>query len=104
MKKLLFVLVMGVCHVANAQYTKLFNFNDTLGNQPRGSLVSDGTYLYGMTQYGGTGGGGVLFKIKPDRSGFDTLINFRGINGNAPSGSLIYDGTYLYGGTVEGGS
>ncbi|MDP1746501.1 MAG: hypothetical protein Q8L90_13050, partial [Bacteroidota bacterium] len=88
---------------ATAQYTKLFDFEGTNGSKPFGSLISDGTFLYGMTPLGGTGtacfgGCGVIFKIKSDGTGYTKLLDFTGTtNGNIPMGSLISDGTFLYG-------
>lgn len=84
-------------------YTKIFEFNETNGEFPNGSLISDGTYLYGMTYKGGTHGTGTLFKIKPDGFGFTKLMDFTGSNGSYPKGSLFYDGIFLYGMTVLGG-
>ncbi|MES2397467.1 MAG: choice-of-anchor tandem repeat GloVer-containing protein [Bacteroidota bacterium] len=93
-----------------AQYTKLLDFAGENGSKPFGSLISDGTFLYGMTSFGGTGtacygGCGVIFKIKPDGSGYSKLLDFAGIsNGSMPFGSLISDGTFLYGMTAVGGA
>ena len=95
---------MAFSGIVNAQYTKLFDFTSTSGSSPNGSLVSDGTYLYGMTRNDGAGGYGTVFKIKPDGTGFDTLMSFRGPNGAFPYGSLLYDGTYLLGITGQGGA
>jgi len=92
-----------------SDYTKLLDFaGASNGKGPQGSLYYDGTYLYGMTQYGGTStacsqGCGELFKIKPDGTDFDTLLNFNFSNGAQPLGSLISDGNFLYGMTVGGG-
>jgi uncharacterized repeat protein (TIGR03803 family) len=84
-------------------YTKFYNFKAT-GNSPNGSLASDASYLYGMTQYGGLYNYGVIFKVKPDGSGYTELLNFDGSNtGKHPNGALIYDGAFLYGMTTEGG-
>ena len=87
-------------------YTKLLDFTGaTNGAYPRGSLISDGTFLYGMTLAGGTNDSGVVFKIKPDGSGYLKLFDFSGIDGKYPTGnSLFYDGTFLYGTTEVGGS
>src|SRR5690606_11824467 len=82
------------------------------GREPYGSLVSDGTYLYGMTKEGGEGVTntattskyGVIFKIKPDGTDFTKLLDFNFANGGRPQGSLISDGTYLYGTTSMGGT
>lgn len=90
--------------LVNAQYTVLHYFNDTTGKSPTGSLISDGTYLYGMTPNGGSNNYGVIFKIKPDGTNYDTLLNFNGINGRNPLGDLYYDGAFLYGMTQLGGT
>ena len=89
------------------QYQTLHHFKGTDGRLPYCSLIANGSYLYGMTTAGGGAGGandGVLFRVKPDGTGFDTLLNFTGANGDTPQGSLISDGTYLYGTTYSGGT
>lgn len=87
-------------------YVKLFDFAGiTSGSYPVGSLISDGTFIYGMTEYGGTFGNGTVFKIMPDGTGFVKLLDFEGFtNGRDPYGSLICDGTFLYGMTFLGGT
>lgn len=86
-------------------FVNLLNFNGAAnGNYPFGSLISDGTFLYGMTSNGGTNDLGTIFKIKKDGTGYITLLNFNGANGRTPYGSLISDGTFLYGMTFEGGA
>lgn len=80
-------------------FVKLFDFDlNNTGRTPLGSLVTDGTYLYGMTQKGGgASSGGAIFKIKNDGTGFVNMENFSGdTTGYAPLGSLLSDGTYLY--------
>jgi gliding motility-associated-like protein len=86
-------------------YTKIFDFNNLVtGANPDGSLISDGTFLYGMTKSGGANNYGTIFKIRPDGTGFTVLLNFNGAgNGQQPYGDLIYDGTFLYGMTFVGG-
>ncbi len=88
------------------QYTKLLDFSSaSTGGFPFGSLVSDGTFLYGMTEGGGTNNLGVIFKIKSDGTGFVKLLDFAGTaNGSEPYGSLFFDGTFLYGMTTSGGT
>ena len=91
---------------ANAQYTKIFNFSGTLtGYDAEGSLVSDGIFLYGMTNSpGAKNSKGVIFKIKPDGTGYTILYNFVDyLNGYGLTSTLYYDGTYLYGLTGRGG-
>lgn len=86
-------------------YSKLLDFSGSAnGSNPVGSLIIDGTFLYGMTQSGGTHGDGVIFKIKPDGTMYSKLLNFNGVNGSSPQGSLISDGTFLYGMTYQGGT
>jgi uncharacterized repeat protein (TIGR03803 family) len=88
-----------------SDYEILLDFEGTInGTAPQGSLISDGTFLYGMTQFGGINHYGTIFKIMPDGSGFEKLLDFDGLsNGAFPFGSLIYDGNFLYGMTQNGG-
>jgi hypothetical protein len=47
----------------------------------------------------------VLFKIKPNGTGYSKLLDFAGAtNGSMPSGYLISDGSFLYGMTSVGGT
>jgi uncharacterized repeat protein (TIGR03803 family) len=86
-------------------YIKLLDFvGTTNGSKPEGSLISDGTFLYGMTTWGGTNNGGTIFKIMPNGTGYVKLLDFASINGKWPFGSLISDGTFLYGMTRDGGT
>jgi uncharacterized repeat protein (TIGR03803 family) len=70
-----------------------------------GSLIRDGTVLYGMTQFGGDSDLGVVFKMNTDGTGFQLLHEFAGGNddGGGPYGDLILDGSVLYGMTPTGG-
>ena len=106
MKKIFLLTTLCVAFIAftaNAQFTTLLNFNNTDGWGPPGDLITDGTYLYGMTMEGGVSNYGVVFRIKPDGSHDSVLLSFNGTNGNGPQGSLITDGKYLYGMTTHGG-
>lgn len=87
-------------------FVKLLDFAGTTnGSSPYGNLISDGTFLYGMTVNGGTNNLGTIFKIMPDGTGYVKLLDFAGsANGSNPWGSLITDGTFLYGTTFGGGS
>jgi uncharacterized repeat protein (TIGR03803 family) len=80
------------------------SFTGTNGRKPFGSLIYDGTFLYGMTQKGGTSDSGVIFKIKPDGTGFNIILDFSNVNSKKPFGTLIFDGTFLYGMTYYGPS
>lgn len=88
-------------------YTLLYSFtgNSTSGSSPYGSLILVGTYLYGVTAFGGVNNEGTVFKIMPDGTNYTTLYNCVAdtSSGTQPRGSLIFDGTYLYGTTEQGG-
>ncbi len=86
-------------------FAKLLNFTGASnGKNPIGGLVYNGTFLYGMTYYGGATDDGTLFKILPDGTGFAKLVDFGGmVDGRNPEGSLIMDSTFLYGITNYGG-
>ena len=85
MKKILLLLIiicsLLIVNCVNAQFTKIFDFNVNDGTNPYGSLIYDGTYLYGMTLMGGSNYEGVVFKIKPDGIGYTVLLDFNGTNG-----------------------
>ncbi len=78
----------------------------TDGAIPYGSLILKGSALYGMTYSSGAYGGGTLFKIKTNASGFVLLYSFAGgpLDGEGPRGSLILKGSVFYGITFGGGS
>ncbi|MFA4853311.1 MAG: choice-of-anchor tandem repeat GloVer-containing protein, partial [Bacteroidales bacterium] len=112
MKKsiLLALFITASFFTANAQYTMLSDFTGngaSTGTYPQydQNLISDGTFLYGMTACGGTNNLGTLFKIMPDGTGYSKLLDFADVaNGSYPCGSLISDGTFLYGMTYQGGT
>jgi len=108
-KSLLFVLLFITAlsfNSAKAQYTKILDFDGIAnGKNPNGSLISDGTYLYGMTPEGGANNMGTVFKIQISNNAYTKILDFAGAtNGKYPQGSLISDGTYLYGMTNDGGA
>src|SRR5438105_4232591 len=98
---LLSVIILSTVCFANAQITNLLDFGSVQGSHPYGSLISDGTFLYGMTSGGGINNMGTVFKVKTDGTGYVDLFDFSGVNGQQPNGSLIYDGNYLYGMTTD---
>lgn len=104
------LLILGIIFclsipLANAQFTKIYDFAGILNGQyPEGSLISDGTFLYGVTAAGGFSSQGTIFKILPDGTNYQKLYDFTGVDGSGPSGTLLYDGLYLYGTTKSGGS
>jgi uncharacterized repeat protein (TIGR03803 family) len=87
-----------------AQQTVLHAFQGAPdGAYPYNDLVSDGVFLYGTASSDGTTYWGIIYKIKPDGTGYTKLLDFTGANGKNPMGGLYYDGTFLYGMTSGGG-
>jgi len=77
------------------------------GNYPYGTLVRDAAgNLYGVTNYGGTSGDGIVFKL--DAANTETVLyTFSGTGGDGadPGGGLVRDRAgNLYGTTNSGGS
>ena len=99
------ILLMTLTAQAQKSDLHLIDFSGANGSNPQGSLISDGTYLYGMTS---TGGGnshyGTIFKVKTDGTSYQDMLDFIGGNGSTPYGSLLPLGTYLYGMTSAGGT
>jgi uncharacterized repeat protein (TIGR03803 family) len=75
------------------------------GADPVGDLATDGTYIYGVTFYGGTAGAGAIFKVNI-KTGTQTIIySFTGgSDGARPHGGLLLQGGILYGTTEFGAS
>ena len=91
-------------------YTNLHSFAGypSDGAGPPGSLVLDGSTLYGMTQQGGTPPHnlGMVFKMNTDGSGYTNLHSFAGGTGDGatPLGSLTLANGWLYGMTSASGA
>jgi len=100
-----------------SDYAKLHDFEwMSEGFSPNGSLVSDGTTLYGVTTYGGGTGiwgyyGGSIFALGTDGEAFNTIHSFsidKMEEGISPDGDLVlynnaFYGVTLYGGVDDGG-
>jgi uncharacterized repeat protein (TIGR03803 family) len=95
------------------QFTALNSvFLNNDGAFPSAGLVQAGSILYGTAAQGGTAGGGTLFKINMDATGFGVLHAFTPANPNTgapgdgayPLGALILSGNALYGTTSSGGA
>jgi len=108
MNKILSILVTVLLIQTSiyAQLSKIYDFTGsaTVGKEPLGGLITDGTYLYGMTQWGGANNKGTIFKIKTDGTDYSLLYSFDNANGERPDGDLVLINNFLYGTTVEGGT
>jgi uncharacterized repeat protein (TIGR03803 family) len=95
----LLLLLEGIS--GTAQFTKIHDFDGTSdGGYPFCNLYFDGTFLYGVTIYGGLYGNGTIFKVKPNGTEYTTIFDFNAeVSGFNAYATLISDGTYLYGTT-----
>ena len=74
------------------------------GSKPQGgALLLNGNTLYGTAEIGGQFGGGTVFAIKTDGTGFSVLHHFAISDGDGPFGGVILSGNSLYGVTLQGG-
>lgn len=87
-------------------FTNLYRFTaapsgvNTDGARPEAGLVLSSNSLYGTTYVGGTIGGGTVFGLNTDGSGFTVLANFTSFSdGVGPFGGLTLSGSTLYGTT-----
>ena len=90
----------------SGNYAAKAEFDGTNGaNASGGSLYlhTNGKF-YGVTSFGGSVGGGVIFEFDPATSVLTKKIDFTGANGRFPYSSLIGVGTKLYGATLQGGT
>jgi uncharacterized repeat protein (TIGR03803 family) len=79
------------------------------GGGPSGRLLALGSNLYGTTASGGALGGGVVFTVNLNGTGFTVLHNLSqpfttDFSGGYSQGDLILSGNTLYGATRHGGS
>jgi uncharacterized repeat protein (TIGR03803 family) len=79
------------------------------GAYPQGGVILSGNTLYGTARQGGSSGGGTVFEVNTDGTGFANLHSFTAFsNGNSdgglPAGGLILSGNILYGTAWGGGS
>ncbi|MGO9110442.1 MAG: choice-of-anchor tandem repeat GloVer-containing protein [Thermoguttaceae bacterium] len=90
-------------------YKDLYDFTGgTDGQQPFGSLVTDGSFLYGVDDFGGAHSAGVLYRIALNGAGFTVLHDTYGgsffgqpptLNGSTlycPGGGIANDGEDIF--------
>ena len=84
-------------------FTNLYEFAQGAGGtQPAAGLLLSGSTLYGTTPYTSGSGGGTIFKLGTDGSGFTVLAD--GSDGAQPQGGLVLLGDSFYGTTPAGGA
>ena len=81
-------------------------YTNSDGAYPEGGLVLTGSTLYGTTGVGGSSGGGTVFKLNLDGTGFTNLyfFTFGVTNPSGPVGGLAVAGGTLYGAAGGGSS
>jgi uncharacterized repeat protein (TIGR03803 family) len=78
--------------------------NGSDGAFPYAELVLFGNTLYGTTSQSGSSGGGTVFAINADGSGFKTLYALAAGSVGARPSALLIANSILYGTTIVGGS
>ena len=93
--------------VASAQFSVLHSFTGGAdgANPYYGAPAITGSTIYGTANLG-AGGGGVVFSVNTDGSGFAVLHTFTNVapDGYQPLGTVALSGSTLYGTTYYGGS
>lgn len=86
-------------------FTKIFDFNNSNGANPQGSLIkaSNGN-LYGMAWYGGSNDQGIFFNYNIANNTYTKLLDFNGINGANPCNLMQAKDGIIYGMTGKGGN
>jgi uncharacterized repeat protein (TIGR03803 family) len=90
-----------------SEFTLLHTFagGTSDGANPYGSLLINGTDLYGTTASGGTSNKGTVFHLSTDGNNFSILHSFAGNpDGEKPIDNVIMLNNTLYGMTVFGGT
>ncbi len=88
----------------------LHSFSGSAGNldgeEPEATLTLNGGFLYGTTLNGGSGGGGTMFSINTNGTGFAVLASFTNgtASGSEPVGGVIWFDNTLWGTTLRDGS
>jgi|GEM_PF-1465245 len=85
-------------------YTIVHRF-DANGSRPTGPIVATNGYIYGCVTYGGDFGGGAVFRISTNGTGYTHIYSFKGKpDGAYPNWLLLGQNGMLYGTTYYGGN
>jgi len=106
MKKITFILFLALSSSlltpCKAQYVDLYNFVDSTGAEPFGSLTLFNGLLYGTAYLGGANDSGCIFSVDTLGNNYKDIFDFNGANGKQPNSPLTVIGSLLYG-TANGG-
>lgn len=97
-------LLAAYAFVGSAQtFTDLHDFSGPDGNVPVGGLVISDGQLYGVTQQGGSGGDGVIYKMDLNGNNFSVIHNLdvnNYMDGQNPQTGMTLANGILYGTTA----
>ena len=101
------MLAAAVCLVfgrsTGQTLTTIYSFSGDDGSSPQAGLIVSGNTIYGTTFQGGLGGGGAVFALSTDGTGFTNLYSFPDLFA-LPTAGLIFLGDTVDGSTSRGGS
>ena len=107
-RTLSYVLVFLACAsagYAQAQYEILHGFPGAPGQTVAPLMEASNGEIYGVTRVGGTGGGGVVFALRPGSpAAFRIVHQLQPLEGGEPSGALIEVDGEFYGTTRSRGA
>jgi uncharacterized repeat protein (TIGR03803 family) len=98
------LMLVAAPSAAQSPYGILKRFDSPLSFASAPLVVGSTGSLYSTTENGGAFGGGTIFRINADGTGFTKLHDFDGAGGSTPSGPLLDVGGVLFGTTFAGGS
>jgi uncharacterized repeat protein (TIGR03803 family) len=84
-------------------YTKLADFDQTLGGLPVGDIILYNNKMYGVTYYGGTSSNGTIYEFNPATNVITKQYDFASSSLLNPGGGLYQMGGNFYGITNNGG-
>jgi hypothetical protein len=101
---LIVVFALVDCKGFAQTFTVLHHFStNNDGGYPLSGLTAEGNALYGTT-YLSKPGGGAVYRINTDGSGYTVLHFFDVTNGAGPAGGLVLNNGTLYGTTSQAGT
>jgi uncharacterized repeat protein (TIGR03803 family) len=103
-----FSAIVAVADTTAASENVLHSFQDngTDGWNPSSALIELKGTLYGVTEFGGASGDGIVYSVSPSTGAETILHSFGGSSddGREPFGKLLNNDSTFYGTTIEGGT